>query len=238
MVGEKLVDCFCFNRRSFHLSGKRQQAHSVVGRLVNTNGRSQADAGKSAVTVKRIDWHLPSHLKGTLAGARPPYYLHRLSTWMWRSGMALALFLAVAGLGFVVAQASQGRMTVAEWVLGLLVLPFIVLLARPITWRSPVAMVADVQGLYFIGGSGEQEHIFVPWQDIGALSIERHASANGVIRTVVIGIKGQTSFWDSAVTSRFMSGLLVKAWRRARYLRRMPLEPSTVKTDQCPTTVC
>lgn len=140
---------------------------------------------------------------------------------MWRSGMALALFLAVAGLGFVVAQASQGRMGVAEWVLGLFVLPFIVLLARPITWRSPVAMVANVQGLYFIGGSGEQEHIFVPWQDIGALSIERHASANGVIRTVVIGIKGQSSFWDSAVTSRFISGLLQSI--QANGYRRLPL---------------
>ena len=159
-------------------------------------------------TVKRIDWHLPSHLKRTLAGARPPYYLHRFSAWMWRSLMALALFLAVAGLGFVVAQASQGKMGVAEWMLGLFVLPFLVLLTRPTTWRSPVAMVADVQGLYFIGGSGEQEHTFVPWQDIGALSIERHASGNGMIKTIVIGIKDESSFWDPAVESRFMRGLL------------------------------
>lgn len=82
-------------------------------------------------------------------------------------------------------------------------------------------MVADVKGLYFIGGSGEQEHLFVPWQDIGALSIEYHASGHGMIKTVVIGIKGESSFWDPAVESRFLGGLLQPI--QSDGYRRLPL---------------
>jgi len=173
------------------------------------------------MTAKRIDWDLPSHLKRSLAGAQPPYYLHRLSAWIWRLIMALALSLVVAGLAFVIGQVLHGKLGVAEWILGLFLLPFFVLLLRPVTWRSPVAMVADARGLYFIGGSGEQEHTFVPWQDIGTLSIERHASGNGMIKTVVIGIKGESSFWDPAVESRFIGGLLQPI--QADGYRRLPL---------------
>ena len=112
-------------------------------------------------------------------------------------------------------------MGVAEWILGLFVLPFVALLARPITWHSPVAMVADAQGLYFVGGRGEREHIFVPWQDIGTMTIERRATTSGVIRTVVIAIAGASPFWDPAVASPFLGGLLQPI--QADGYRRLPL---------------
>jgi hypothetical protein len=135
--------------------------------------------------------------------------------------MALALMLVVFGLGFVILQVVRGRAEAAEWLLGLFLLPFLVLLLRPVTWRSPVAMVADRRGLYFIGGSGEQEYSFVPWGDIGTLSIERRASGNGMIKTVVLGIRGESSFWVPATESRFI-GVLLQPVQPDGY-RRLPL---------------
>lgn len=168
-----------------------------------------------------IDQHLPSHLDRCLVGTRPPYYLHRLSTGAWRLIMTLALMLVVFGLGFVILQVVRGKADAAEWLLGLFLLPFLALLLRPVTWRSPVAMVADLRGLYFIGGSDEQECSFVPWQDIGTLSIEHRASGNGMIKTVVLSIRGESSFWVPATESRFI-GVLLQPVQPDGY-RRLPL---------------
>jgi hypothetical protein len=135
--------------------------------------------------------------------------------------MTLALMLVVFGLGFVILQVVRGKADAAEWLLGLFLLPFLALLLRPVTWRSPVAMVADLRGLYFIGGSDEQECSFVPWQDIGTLSIEHRASGNGMIKTVVLGIRGESSFWVPATESRFI-GVLLQPVQPDGY-RRLPL---------------
>lgn len=168
-----------------------------------------------------IAQHLPSHLEQRLVGSMPPYYLHRLSAGVWRSIMALALMLVVSGLAFVIAQVLQGKAGVAEGILGLFLVLFLAVLLRPVTWRSPVAMVADLRGLYFIGGSDEQEYAFVPWQDLGTLGIERHASGSGMIKTVVLGIRGESSFWVPATESRFI-GVLLQPVQPDGY-RRLPL---------------
>ena len=63
-------------------------------------------------------------------------------------------------------------------------------------------------GLHFIGSSGSGECVFVPWSEIGPMTIERHASGKGGTRTVVLTISIHSSFWDAALESRFLSHIL------------------------------
>jgi hypothetical protein len=166
---------------------------------------------------------LPRPIAQAMFGSRPPYYVHRTNPWVWRGLLSVALAFALGTAGFAAAQVVRGRVGGAEILLGLFSLVFLVLLCRPASWRVPVAMVGDRQGLHFLHGGNSMQVHSVAWGDIGGLAVERHATGNGVTRTVVVRIRADSPFWAPAVNAAFMAGLLQAA--DADGYRRLPLPP-------------
>lgn len=99
---------------------------------------------------------------------------------------------------------AAGRLGWAEAGAGLLALLFAPPLLRPALRQPPVSLVANPGGLYVLHGCAGREHVVVPRHGVGAMSVRRVASGNGVLRAVVIGIRGGAAFWEPARASRFM----------------------------------
>lgn len=139
----------------------------------------------------------------------------------WRLILCSALVLTLAGFGFSLGRVFGGRADVAEWGLMVFMTPFLILLLRPKTWRNPIAMAADPNGLFFVGGQDDQESLFVPWDEIGHITVERHASGSGMIRTVVLEIAANSSYWEAAKASTALKHLLQAELPNG--FRRLPL---------------
>lgn len=139
---------------------------------------------------------LPPHLATLIPGGRPPYYLHQSHPMLWKGVLTAVLLLVIAALGFVMAQVWAGRADLAVWALAAFAIPFLLLLARSAVWRVPISMVADTRGLYFLYGRDSAEICSLDWRDVGTLRIERHATGHGVSRTVVLGIRADSAFWQ------------------------------------------
>lgn len=165
--------------------------------------------------------HKPPGLPASLSALRAPCYLHQTPFVIWRLMLCTALMLLLAGFSFAVWRIVSGRADAAAWILMAIMTPFLLVLSRSETWRNPIAMAADPTGLFFVGGKDHHEILFVPWDEIGQITIERHASGSGMIKTVVLEVAANSPYWADAKASRVMKHLLQA--ERPNGFRRLPL---------------
>ncbi len=146
----------------------------------------------------------PSGLPPGLAELEVPCYLHATPRWKFWPLLAAALVLSLAGTGYAVWRAVEGRAGTGEALLSFL-LVFVVVLLRPSVWRPHIGVAADRRGLFFAGTDPVQPPVFVPWTAVGAMTIERRSTGgNGRARTVVVRIDDANAFWAPAKASRVM----------------------------------
>lgn len=162
---------------------------------------------------------VPAALPARLAGLRRPYYLHQTPAWMLRALLGVVGLVVAAGLVLTGWRLSAGRAGLDVWVMGACLAGCAALLLRPSTWRPPIAMAADEQGMHFFGSNDAQPPVFVPWQQTGAITIERRSGA----RTVVVTIDDASPYWAAAKRSRFLGPLLAAPDANGR--RPAPLGP-------------
>jgi hypothetical protein len=128
-------------------------------------------------------------LPACLQGLTTPCYLHRASRWKVTALLGLVLAVALAGLAYLAWRWSQGRMPAAEVAFALFLLLFVVVLLRPSTWRAPIVMAADRQGLVVVGS---REGVHVPWAAVrgsGVVAVEsRPTQATKMPWTVQAGM--------------------------------------------------
>lgn len=147
----------------------------------------------------------PSGLPPSLAELEVPCYLHATLRWKVWSILLIALVLSLAGIGYSVWRAVEGRAGTGEALMSAFLLVFVVALLRPSVWRPHIGVAADHRGLHFVGTDPEEPPVFVPWTEVGAMTVERRSSGgDGRERTVVVGIEDTSAFWESAKASRVM----------------------------------
>jgi len=137
-------------------------------------------------------------LPASLHGLTTPFYLHRASRWKVMALLGLALAVALASLAYLAWRWTHGRMSAAEVAFALFLLLFVAVLLRPATWRAPIVMAADRQGLIFVGG---REGVRVPWEEAGPITVERARVMEGVSWTVIVAISTRSAYWDTAKQS-------------------------------------
>jgi hypothetical protein len=162
---------------------------------------------------------LPPQLVSVLPHTEGPYYLGRTPPWRWKLLMAGMLTLVLGVLGFATVQAWHGRASWAEGMIATFCLPFLLLLLRPVTWQSPIALVADRTGLHFLHGKHSSERSFLPWQHTGAMQIERHGNR----KRITLLVRDESPFWDAARQSR-LAMLLLPPVDRAGYRKLQLLQ--------------
>ncbi|HRK38915.1 MAG TPA: hypothetical protein PK347_11050 [Burkholderiaceae bacterium] len=153
----------------------------------------------------RLLHRVPAGLPAFLGPIHPPCYVHRAPQWQVTALVGTAAALVGAGLAYIAWQGWQRDLTAPEWAMGAFMIPFLLLLLRPVSWRSPVVLVADVRGIHFLGG---RESAFVPWAETGPLSIERARTQAGVARCVIVTIASSSPFWEAARQSAFSAWLM------------------------------
>lgn len=178
----------------------------------------------------RLRYQVPSGLPRPLRSLRTPCYLHGTDPAVWKAVMFATLCGSGAGLWFVGSRILAGRADIAEWLLLAFLIPFIVLALRPATWRTPVSMGADERGLFFVGGEDGWDSVFVPWSEIGPISVERVSTGKGTVNSVVLTIAVGSSYWEPAVQSRFMRHILQP--EDPPGFRRLPIGPQGVSAQQ------
>lgn len=152
---------------------------------------------------------LPPDLPPALRALQTPCYLHRPPAWKQQTLVAAALVPILVGLVWVARQAMAGRAGTADWAMGAFLLAFVAAVLRPSAWRPHVSLAADVRGLYFLGTDPAAEPVFVPWTEVGELSIGlESAGHDGRARSVVVRIDDGSAFWAPAKASRFMRNLV------------------------------
>lgn len=168
-----------------------------------------------------------------LTGLRRPFYLHRTPAWKPRLLLGLALAVVTAGLASTAWRISDQRGGFVEWTFFAFLLLFFVVLVRPASWQPSISMAADDRGLYFLGSDARQPAVFVPWSDVGAMTIERRsAGGEGVARTVVLAIADASPFWDGARNSSFLRLVLDApdaAGRRTVPIGNVGLDPDATR---------
>ncbi|WP_151704264.1 hypothetical protein [Nitrincola alkalilacustris] len=165
--------------------------------------------------------HKPTGLPSSLRNLGAPCYLHQTHWLVWRLMLCSGLAVMLAGLSFSIWRIFSGLADTAEWILMAFIMPFLIILLRPKTWRTPIAMAADPSGLFFVGGDDYQESLFVPWNEIGQITIERHSAGSGMIKTVVLEIAANSPYWDDAKASTVIKHLLQPELPSG--FRRLPL---------------
>lgn len=173
---------------------------------------------------------LPPRLPPALAGLRAPCYLHQTPTWKLRALLVPALVAVVAGLGWVFLRLAEGRAGWTEGALGAFLGVFLVLLLRPSTWVPHPSLAADDRGLYFLGSDPRGPAVFVPWTEVGGMTVERvSAGGEGPAPSVVLTIADTSSFWDAAKRSSFRGLLLGSIDAEGR--RRVPIGNQGLAAD-------
>lgn len=148
---------------------------------------------------------IPPDLPPGLRGMEAPCYLHRTPAWKVRAFWSVALVPILAGMGWVSRMAMTGRAGTAEWAMGAFLLVFLAAALRPSAWRPQVSLAADVRGLFFLGSDQAAAPVFVPWAEVGELTIGlESAGHDGRARSVVVPIADTPAFWAPAKASRFM----------------------------------
>jgi hypothetical protein len=151
----------------------------------------------------------PAGLPASLATLGAPCYLHRTPTRLLWPLLALALAVVLGGLVLVGVWVARGQAGLAEGAFGAFLLLFAVVLVRPRTWRPHIALAADARGLFFLGTSEVEPAVFVPWSEVGPMSIARRSTgSSGSARTVVLSIADTSDVWVRAKQSRFLGLML------------------------------
>lgn len=148
----------------------------------------------------RLHDQTPRGLPPALRSLTAPCYVHRAPQGKLVALLATALLFVLSGLGYVVWAWTRGRLDGSTVALGVFVLPFFLLLMRPASWRAPVVMAADRQGIFFVG---TRDSVLVPWRETGPFTIERAMTAAGAGQCVIVTIAEHSAFWDPARKSRF-----------------------------------
>lgn len=148
---------------------------------------------------------LPGGLPATLRELTAPCYLHRVAGWKLHALLGAALLVVVGGLAGIGRVAMRRGLDGPEIAFALFMLLFLAVLLRPSVWRSRIVMAADRRGIFLVG---DLESAFVPWAEIGPMTIERAVVGSGVSRTVIVAIRKESSAWDAARRSAFSAWLL------------------------------
>lgn len=148
---------------------------------------------------------IPPDLPPGLRGMEAPCYLHRTPAWKIRAFLTVALVPMLAGVVWVLREVVTRRADAAELAMGAFLMLSVWAVLRPSTWRPQVSLAADVRGLFFLGSDQAATPVFVPWAEVGELTIGfESAGHEGRARSVIVPIADASAFWAPAKASRFM----------------------------------
>jgi hypothetical protein len=150
----------------------------------------------------------PADLPAPLDSLRVPFYLHQTSPRVLRGALLVTASLALTALSFSAWRWSEGRAGAVEFALAVFAVPFLLVLLRPATWWPTIAFAADDQGLFFLGGRDSAQCTFVPWSEVGPITVERVTRGRGLSWMVVLPIATESKYWEGLRRSRFLGRLM------------------------------